>query len=803
MLLDVYRVLDLTQERGVLCGQVLADLGADVIQIEPPGGASGRRLRPFLNDTPDLENSLFWQGYSRGKRSVVLDLNTQRAEFLELVRRADVLIESEAVGAMAALDLSYADLATVNPALVYASITPYGLDGPKAHWQASDVTLLANSGPMAMTGDEDRPPVRVSVPQAWHHAAAEAFTGILVALHERAASGLGQHVVVSAQQALTLATQGNILSSAVGESTVQRISGGILTEGIRIQLTYPASDGYVSITHIFGATVGPATRRLMEYVYDEGFCDAATRDKDWIEYGLLLATGAEPIEEFERVKACVAACTASKTKAELLDAAMQRKLLMAPMTNVADVVGSEQFKARDFFCAGQHKLKFPGPFARFSATPLQLSTRVPALGADTEAVLGEMNTTPPISLPQGEKQSQPLAGVKVLDFMWALAGPGATRILADFGATVVRVESSQVLDVCRTIRPFIKGDQLPENSAVFHSTNAGKKMINLDLAKPESQAIIHDLVRWADVVTESFSPKVMKNLGLDYASLKKIKPDLIMLSTCLMGQTGPQAQFAGYGNLAAAIAGFYDITGWPDRPPAGPFGAYTDYIAPRFNASAILAALDYRRRTGVGQHIDLAQAEAAMHFLTPAILDYSANGHIQSRLGNRDLNYVPHGVYPVAGEDNYIAIACETDQQWRQLVSVVPELDRELFATPELRRANEDQLDASLAQWSASQAGAELEAELQAQGVPCALVLNSPQLVEDPQLQHLGHFMRIPHHEMGHTVIDSGRMHLSRAEAMVDTSAPTFARDMMHVLTDILHYDDEKIGELLVAGIFE
>ena len=806
MLLQPYRVLDLTQERGNLAGQVLGDLGADVIQVEPIGGASGRNLAPFYQDIQDGEHSLYWWGYSRGKRSITLDLDANRDTFIELVKRADVLIESEPVGSLDRRGLGYEALSKINPALIYVSITPFGITGPKAQWAASDVTLVASAGPMAQTGDDDRPPVRVSVPQAWQHAASEAMVGALVALTERVTSGLGQHVVVSAQQALTLATQGNILAAAVGETTAERTAGGIVAGNVRIRLTYPAKDGHVSITHIFGATVGPATRRLMEYVYDCGFCDEATRDKDWVEYGLLLATGQEALEEFERVKACVAACTSSKTKAELLEAAMERRLLLAPMTTIEDVANSPQFAARNYFTTLEGDdtsahVSYPGAFAKFSRTPLATPAKPPKLDEHRQDILNEINELPELSLPTGDSGQLPLAGVKVLDFMWALAGPGATRILADYGATVIRVESSSKLDVCRTIRPFIDGDELPEKSAIFHSTNAGKRMLTLDLTTEEGKSVVRDLVAWADVVTESFSPRAMKAFGLDYDALCEINPNLIMLSTCLMGQTGPLAMFAGYGNLAAAVTGFYAITGWEDREPAGPFGAYTDYIAPRFNAAAVLAALDHRRRTGEGQHIDLAQAEAAMHFLTPALLDYAANGHVQSRIGNRDLNWAPHGAYACKGEDQHIAIACETDEQWFALVD---ELSLDLAQNTVADRLNDqDTIDAAIASVTEQLDRYELEARLQARGIPASVVQNSPELVSDPQLNHLGHFITLPHHEGIETVIESGRVHLSRSKAYVDESAPTFSRDMMYVLNEVLNYDDERIGELLVAGVLE
>src|SRR5271168_2781797 len=221
--------------------------------------------------------------------------------------------------------------------------------------------------------------------------------------------------------------------------------------------------------------------------------------------------------------------------------------------------------------------------------------------------------------------ARPLAGVKVLDFMWVLAGPGITRSMADYGATVVRIEATTRTDPIRTVGPFQGNVIGPESSALWWNNNAGKYGMTLDMSKPEARPIVLDLVRWADIVAESFSPKAMRAWGLDYESLRAIKPDVIMVSSCLMGQSGPLARFAGFGNLAAALCGFYNLVGWPDRSPSGPYSAYTDYIAPRFGLAALMAALIHRKRTGQGQYIDQAQAESALHFLTLPLLDCQAN----------------------------------------------------------------------------------------------------------------------------------------------------------------------------------
>jgi crotonobetainyl-CoA:carnitine CoA-transferase CaiB-like acyl-CoA transferase len=394
-MLSPYRVLDLTGERGLLCGQILGDLGADVIHVEPPGGAAARRRGPFAGDAPHPDRSLFWWAQTRNQRSVTLDLEHAdgRAVLRRLVRDAHFLIESDEPGAMASRGLGPDALLGDNPGLVHVSITPFGQDGPKARWATSDLVLLAAGGPLFLTGDDDRPPVRLPVPQAWFHAAAEAAVGALVAHHVRQRTGRGQHVDVSAQQAIALATQSYILCAAVDAPQVRRMAGGIKHGDLNARFVYPAKDGFVAITFLFGSAIGPFARRLMEWVHDEGFCDAATRDKDWIAYGELLRRGDEPIAEFERVKACIAACTASRAKAELLEAALTRGLLIAPVATIDEVRASPQLAARDYWQPLPHPeldrvVTYPGPFARFGASPIRYHRRPPTVGEHTREILG-------------------------------------------------------------------------------------------------------------------------------------------------------------------------------------------------------------------------------------------------------------------------------------------------------------------------------------------------------------------------------------------------------------------------------
>jgi crotonobetainyl-CoA:carnitine CoA-transferase CaiB-like acyl-CoA transferase len=399
----------------------------------------------------------------------------------------------------------------------------------------------------------------------------------------------------------------------------------------------------------------------------------------------------------------------------------------------------------------------------------------------------------------------PLADIKVLDFMWVLAGPGIMRSLADYGATVVRVEALTRTDPVRTVGPFKDNQVTTEGSALWWNNNAGKYGITLDMSKPSARAVVLDLVRWADVVSESFSPKAMKAWDLDYESLRKIKPDIIMISSCLMGQTGPLSRFAGFGNLAAALCGFYNLVGWPDRTPSGPFSAYTDYIAPRFGLAALMAALIHRKQTGEGQYIDQAQAESALHFLTLPIVDSAANGREYRPVDNYDATHAPHGVYPAAGDDRWIAIACRTDDHWHALCTGMeqPALARDpRFQSLPDRQRERIALDAAISEWTRQFDPHELERRLQGVGVPAHTVQNTFDMAVDPQLAHRDHFVEAAHGTLGKTFVENSRFKLSRTPAQITRSAPSIGEYNEYVLGQLLDYSEERVSELAIEGIF-
>jgi crotonobetainyl-CoA:carnitine CoA-transferase CaiB-like acyl-CoA transferase len=386
-MLSPYRVLDLTTERGLLCGQMLGDMGADVITVEPPGGSAARSIGPFYKDAPHPNRSLYWWSYNRNKRAVTLDIERDagRDLLLRLVERADFLIESHDPGYLSKHNLGFADLARINPALIYVSITPFGQDGPKATYADSDLILMAAGGPLILAGDADRPPVRLCIPQAYLHACADAAVAALAAHHERTRCGLGQHVDVAAQQSVAMATQSYILAAALGSPEARRMSGGVKFGPLDLPLVFPARDGFVALVFLFGSALGVFTAKLMHHLCNQGLCDEATRDKDWIAYGERLMGGVEPLSEFERIKEIVRKFTSSHTKAELLELALERGFLITPVATIAEVVESPQFESRGYFQSVAHpelgeSFRYPGPFAKFSATPIEYRRRPPTVG---------------------------------------------------------------------------------------------------------------------------------------------------------------------------------------------------------------------------------------------------------------------------------------------------------------------------------------------------------------------------------------------------------------------------------------
>ncbi len=799
------RVLDLTTPLGEMAGRTLSDLGAEVIKIEMPGGAAARRLPPFARGKEsDPQGSLYWASVALGKKSVVLDVTTAegRVALLGLAAGADVFIESWPPGEAASHGLGYAGLAALNPALVYASVSPFGQTGPAAMAPATDLTIEAASGLLMLQGDGDRPPVPVGYPQASFHAGVQAAADICIALCERDTSGLGQHLDVSAQAAMvwTLMNATGYPPNVNGDPPgycEQRAAPAARFLGVAIPRMLEAADGWVTWAIALPVVGGRTFHGLMAWAEREGFVPELLRGRDWNDFISQAVGGKLPPDD---IAAGVEACQAlarSKTKRELQTFAANTGILVSAVYTVPDLLSDPQLEARGYWTKVDGRTH-PGPIPRLTATPAELGAPAPALGQHQSLASGKRREPAVLPGSRGARQSA-FAGLKVADFAWVGVGPLISKALADHGATAIHLESATRPDILRLLPPYKDGVPGINRSQFVANFNTSKLGLACDLSLPEGRALAQRVIDWSDVVVESFTPGTMAKFGFDYDTLRRSRPDLVMLSTCLRGQTGPERGYTGFGGQGASLAGVHALTGWPDRPPAGPWGAYTDFINPRYGIAALAAAIAHRRRTGVGQYIDLSQSEGGIRFIEPLVLDYVVNGNASPARGHESPYAAPHGVYQCAGVERYLAIAVESDQQWRALVELTG-LPFELGLGPSQRRALDAAIDADLQAWSGTRDAFEAAEALRGAGVPAYAVLRPTDLYRDPQLAHRGFFVTLDHTEMGPTPYDGFATTFSGTPAILRGPGPCLGEHTDQVLRDVLGLSDDEIANLAVSG---
>ena len=395
-----------------------------------------------------------------------------------------------------------------------------------------------------------------------------------------------------------------------------------------------------------------------------------------------------------------------------------------------------------------------------------------------------------------------LEGVNVLEFGAGAAGPLATRYLADHGATVVRVESRVRPDFLR-LYGITKTQKSLDASPMFAAFNCNKFAITLNMKHPDARAIALRLVRWADVVAENFAPGAMGRWGLGYEDLAKEKPDLIMVSTCLHGQTGPERDYPGFGGQGAAISGFNHLTGWPDREPLGPYGTITDSLSPRFAAAAVMAALWRRARTGEGTYLDLSQVECAIYCLGDVLVEQAVTGTVPGRLGNASRRAAPHGVYRCAGDDRWIAIAVWSDDEWHGLVEQLSLTPEESWERLEGRLARRESVDGAIEAATSSRDRDQLAEQLRAAGLEATPVLDLADLNADEQLAHRKHFVSMSHPVIGAQNYEALGFRLTDSPPSFTRPGPTLGRDNEEVYKGLLGMSDEEFKSFESSGAFE
>ena len=814
-MLNPYTVLDLTDDKGEFASMILGDLGARVIKVESPEGSASRRIGPFLKNAPESERSLQFFAFNRNKLGITLDLEVDsgRCALLKLVETADFIFESARPSAMAEMGLGFEQLRAVNPQIIYTALTPFGQNGPYADYTASDLTLSALSGLSSVQGVPDRAPVRISVPQAWLHTCTEATIGALTAHALMLRTGEAQFVDVSAQAALHWAMLHARAAYAVQGKDFERAGSDIQYGAISAPCVYQCADGYV-----IPSSLGARLPIMVEWLVNDSIVPKEwTEREDWSSWRGRLSACEPVVYDMEEVVEVFRSFFLRYTKEELFELGLRDGVTIAPVNTVEDLARFRHLEERGYWLKAPlpdgREINAPGFICRPAQTPMTVRRWAPKLGQHNQEVLrGADNSTESISSLMVKNsvkrptpnQELPFEGLKVVDLTWVVAGPSISKYFADHGATVVKVESERRVDGARTALGPFKDDILGINrSHAFGDHNTSKLSVTVDLKVPEGNDIARRLIAWADLYIEGYSPGTVTSLGLDFDTAKSLNESIIMVSTSLMGQSGPLSSMAGYGYHASGFSGFHEVTGWPDLPPDGPWTAYTDATSPRCMASTIMAAIDHRRRTGEGQYIDASQLEASLHFLSPQILDWNANGSQPKRLGNRSEVFAPHGVYRCSGEDQWCAIAVETKSQWKALCEII---DRPAWSTdPRFldskgRLKHHDELDEGMGQWTAEKTPVEVMNLLQSVGVPAGAVQRSSDLLQDPQLGHREFWRYLEHPETGKLPYTGHSFNIDGHKNGPRFHPPLLGEHNQHVMSDLLKMSDDEITDAVIAG---
>jgi crotonobetainyl-CoA:carnitine CoA-transferase CaiB-like acyl-CoA transferase len=823
LMLGCYRILDLTTERAFICGRALADFGAEVIKIEPPGGDPARFRGLFPNDKVDPEKNLWWLAFNANKKSVTLDITTPEGKeiFKKLVRTADAMLESYPPGYLDKLGLGYKDLCQINPGIVLTSITGFGQEGPYKDYKDPDIVVRALGGMIYTVGYEDRPPLAISYQHTHSLGAMNGAAGTMIALIQRVHSGRGQHVDAITQQALDIVCSAEIEGpyALLGEIPTRH---GRARATVTLKddsnfcntLLWPCKDGNIALNLLLVPSSAKNNRSMMEFIKKDGIDIGFLEGWDWENK----SWGDMTREQAEKLMDTLGRFFMNHTKDELLKLATENRFQLGPCNNAADILKYPQLVARKFWkeidCPGIGTLKYPGGAVMTTQGYVGPRTRAPRIGEHNEEILKNLDSYESSPQRPGTPavNKKPFEGIKLVQLCWAGVGVYTCNYLSHYGTTTIRVETAIRPDPVRIWAPFAQtskpGEPVGmERSAFFSITHTAPELgISLNFKQPEAIEIFKKLVAWADVVAEGFPAGVMDKLGFDYEGLKKINPQIIMFRTCGYGHTGPMADQPGFGSILTAVTMMDNIVGWPDRTPVPPSTYYTDQLSPMYGSLAIMAALDYRRRTGKGQYIDHSQIEAGLNYMTPLILDYQVNNREFQLKGNKCDYAAPHGIYRCRGDDKWVAIAVMNDAEWKSLVKVMgsPAWAKDKkYAKATGRIKNSDELDQRVEEWTMNQTPEEVQKMLQGAGVGAGLVANARDLDEDPQMKHYNFYRELDHPYLGKLrYYHSAPIKLSAAEAAV-TRPVLLGEHTDHVCTKILGMSQGEVERLRNKGVFD
>lgn len=773
-LLEGIRILDLADGEAGFCSKLLADLGATVVKIEHPGRNPSRASRSFCY------NNL-------NKLGIILNLQDPKGQhnFRELIRSADVLVESSAPGRMEALHLGKRQLRRINPRLIHLSMTGFGRTGPRRKHNSCDCVQAAFGGQMHVTGVSCGKPLKLAGAQSYYAASLFGADAILLRLRQRAITGRGSYIDLSIQEAVA-----STLDHVMIDYFQRTIVPDSPAHDARIEsfFTLPCKNGYVEI---------PLLRNwetILELVNSEEVPDkqleARWKDADYRNKHSRLLWDA------------VASWTRRHAKKDLFRLGQAMRFPWAPVESTEEVVRSKQLKARTFFVSARRErlaMSAPGLPYKFSAFVPPPPKPAPLPGEHTRQVLKEFAA----AAKKHSRQSGDMArisasscgeilrGIRVLDFTRMLSGPYATRILGDFGAEVIKVQS----------RLTASGAERNE-TPYFGAWNRNKRSVSLNLNYPEAIHVLLKLVTVCDIVVENYSPRVLANWGVTYPRLKAIKPDLIMASISAMGHTGPWKDYVGFADTFHALSGLMHETSRSLDSPVAVGFAYGDVIAGLYAALAILASLEYRNRTGKGQHIDLSAYEALSTLLGPEYMSFSPS---RKRRGTASEEAAPWGCYPCAGMDRWCVIAIRDEEEWKRFrdLSDLRALHRAKFVTWNRDGKGRAELDKEIAQWTAGLTAETLVDHLQRKGIAAGLVQDDEDLARDPQLTARSFFTHLDHPRFGTQFSDRSALWPCNEKTTHWKAAPDLGEANHYVFVDLLGYSEKEFRAMVDQGILE
>ena len=824
------RVLELGGGVGSsLCTRLLAEHGADVIKVEPPGrGDPVRAHGPFARGRPEPDTGALFLALNGGKRSCVLDLGSAsgRTALLQLVAGADVVVSGLEMHETAELGLDDSVLAAANPRCVRVVVSPFGLSGPLADSEFSELTLCCAGGLAYITGAHDDPPTRSALDQAQYVAGAHAGVGALAALCFAEATGAGQLVEVSIQEVLAGILQGKLTYYSYMGCVARRQprSSGSLQHALM-----PCADGWIAPMFVPTANVDWelfATFLELPVLLEERFSTRA---------GRIAHSG-----ELERI---LGERFAEKGKYEWFHDAQAWRLTFGVVQTAAEMLDCPQLGARGFWSEVTHSsagpLRLPGRMIRGDDGVGELGP-APRLGEHTAEVLADAGidavdllaltaapparrqrsraaAAPPTATgPDGSERRTstagdnpgPLAGIRVVECGEAYAVPHLTRLLADLGAEVIKLESCSRPDVVR-VWPFPgnrAGDEFWNRGGVFNEPNRNKRGITLDLRTMEGVALFKRLIAGADVFCENYTPRVMAQLGLAYDDLVAVKPDLVMLSSTGYGHGGPWRDYTAWGFTIEPTAGICDLVGRADGPPLRTGIAYVDMPAAAVGAVAVLAALRGRDRSGRGRWIDLSQYEVGAAFIAEAPVA-AGFGRPVRRDGNRHPAHAPQGVYRCAGSDRWVGLTVRSDAEFAALAGVIGDaalVDDPRYATAEDRRVGAESLDARIEMWTRGRTAEEAADSLGGARLPAAVVMTVRDLLLDPHLRARGYWEAATHRpecgDLGTRIYPGMAVRLHGTPGRIRTPAPMLGEHNDEIL-GALGVDAAERGRLEAAGV--